>query len=354
MVITDLISLRTPYDLLIFLHILLKYGAITQPINGENDLMAYDPAVRITKLQASVEPLSPEDAMAEAGRKVLLNELIKILSHETGSRTDLDLEDVHQMRVAIRRIRSLFRLLRPHFKKSVLHPFDHDLASLGALLGEVRDLDVLLANLRAFQPKRKQKDAAYEDLLNELERQRQTARQDWVNMLESRNYQSTVKSFGKFLTSPGKGAKAAPEGKVVPTQSRHVLPVMIYEHLAAVRAYETALDDMDAETFHNLRISFKRLRYLVSLFQPILGKQIQSFIEELKLIQDCLGEMHDCTAARDRLHDLPETFQPSAQAYLTSLDERESVLRAHFFELWLRFNTRRVQQQLASAIVGLH
>jgi CHAD domain-containing protein len=316
--------------------------------------MAYDPAARLTKLQASVEPLSPEDTMAEAGRKVLLTELIKILSHETGSRTDRDLEDVHQMRVAMRRTRSLFRLVKPYFKKSVIQPFNREFANLAATLGEVRDLDVLLINLRAFAPKGKKKNEAFQQLLDELERQRQVARQEWAAMLDSRAYQRTIKSFGKFVTSPGKGAKAISDDPVVPFQIRHVLPGIIVSQLANVRAYETVMDNMDMAAFHRLRIAFKRLRYVVSLFEPILGKPVQPFIEEMKQIQDCLGEMHDCSAARDRLLDLAEDFHPAAQGYLTWLDERESALRAHFFELWARFNTRRVQQQLASAILGLH
>jgi CHAD domain-containing protein len=316
--------------------------------------MPQDPAVRIVKLQAALEPLSPEDSMAEAGRKVLLGELVKILSHETGSRTDRDLEDVHHMRVAMRRTRSLLRLLRPYFKKGVIRRYNRELANLAAALGEVRDLDILVTGLHTAQPKRKQNAADFQALMNELERQRLAARQEWVTILDSRDYQRFLKSFAKFLTSPGRGGKSSSRGKTRPSQSRHVLPSMIYDQLAAVLAFETVLDNMNTVTFHNLRIAFKRLRYLVSLFEPILGKQIEQFIEELKQVQDCLGEMHDCITARDYLLDLPEEYHTEVlSTHISHLEERESALRAHFFELWSRFNTRRVQQQLASAIVGL-
>jgi len=140
--------------------------------------MALDPTARVTKLQTALEALSPEDTMAEAGRKVLLSELIKILSHEAGSRTDRDLEDVHQMRVAMRRIRSLFRLLRPYFKKSVIRQYNHEFSALASGLGEVRDLDVLLDNLRRFKSKAKLKDESFQLLLDELERQIKLKREE--------------------------------------------------------------------------------------------------------------------------------------------------------------------------------
>ncbi len=316
--------------------------------------MTSDPTARILKLQAAAEALSPEDSMAEAGRKVLLGELIKVLSHEMGSRTDRDLEDVHQMRVAIRRIRSLFRLLRPYFKKGVIRQYNHEFADLAGGLGEVRDLDVLLENLRAFKMKGKLKDDTFQLLLNELERQRQVAREEWAKTLDSRTYQRTIKSFGKWVASPGQDVKALPKGSLEPWQIRHVLPGLIYNQLAAVRVYETVLDTMDMSAFHSLRIAFKRLRYLISLFEPLLGKQIEQFVDELKQVQDCLGEMHDCTAARDRLLDLPEAFDSAIlAAYVAQLEARQLALRSHFFELWSRFNTRRVQQQLASAVLSL-
>ena len=92
----------------------------------------------------------------------------------------------------------------------------------------------------------------------------------------------------------------------------------------------------------------------MSFFEPILGASIRQFVDELKLVQDCLGEMNDCVTARDRLLDLSEDYHSGAFTdYLTHLEQKESALRAHFFELWARFNTRRVQQRLASAILGL-
>ena len=70
---------------------------------------------RIALLKKNNQTVQPIDVMAEAGRKVLLTDWIKMLECEAGSRTGEDIEDVHDMRVSIRRMRSLLRLLRPYY-----------------------------------------------------------------------------------------------------------------------------------------------------------------------------------------------------------------------------------------------
>src|SRR5215475_14346036 len=103
--------------------------------------MGLNTAKQVEKLQGALEDVSPDDRMAEAGRKVLLADFIKALSHEEGSRSGEDSEDVHQMRVHIRRMRSLMRFLRPYFKKKVIKQYSRDLQSVASALGDIRDLD---------------------------------------------------------------------------------------------------------------------------------------------------------------------------------------------------------------------
>lgn len=289
--------------------------------------------------------------MAEAGRKALLGEFIRMLKHEAGSRSGEDIEDVHQMRVAIRRMRSLLRLLEPHFKRGDTRSFQRDLKRIAATLGEVRDLDVLLEDLRAFQlTLDADQQADLQTVIDGLEAARMSAREDLIETLDAKFYRRFVRDFADFLLTPGSGAKTHDGDGIVPTQIRHILPTLIYDRLAAVRAYETVIDDADPITLHALRIEFKRLRYTVSLFEDVLGSQIGDFIDELKAIQDCLGHMNDAAAARTRLDAYRND---AAQAYIAHLEGRDAALRTQFREIWMRFNTRKVQQKLSAAILAL-
>ncbi|MBZ0282006.1 MAG: CHAD domain-containing protein [Anaerolineae bacterium] len=308
---------------------------------------------RIELLKAVVQPVLPEDTLAEAGRKVLLAEFIKMLKHESGSRTGEDVEDVHDMRVAMRRMRSVFRLLGSAYKRGDIRRFVQELRRQASALGNVRDLDVLIENLRAFQQTLEaDQQADLQTVIDELDVDRTSYRKDLNDILDSKSYRRFVKDFAAFLTKPGAGViKATHDDGVVPSQLRHLLPGMIYNHLAAVRAYETVLEEAGAETLHALRIECKRLRYTVSLFDEVLGSQIGDFIEELKALQDCLGHLNDAATARIWLE--AHTDEPVIAAYIAGFEAKETALKEQFVEIWARFNSRRVQQKLSSAVLAL-
>jgi CHAD domain-containing protein len=163
-----------------------------------------------------------------------------------------------------------------------------------------------------------------------------------------------VKDFSKFVTTTGEGAKTARKDEVFPMQVRHILPIVIYHRLAAVRAYDSVLAEAEAPTLHALRIELKQLRYTLSLFSEVLGVQAAEYIEEVKGLQDCLGHMNDAVIARAYLSDfLKDSHLAALTDYLASLDEKEIALKGQLFDLWGRFNARKVQQKLSTAILAL-
>jgi CHAD domain-containing protein len=309
-------------------------------------------------LKDYVTPVVPTDAMSEAGRKVFLTEFINMLDVEVGSRTGEDIEDVHKMRVAIRRMRSAFRLLDAYYKPKAIQPFLNQLRRLMRALGAVRDLDVLIQNLVAFQTTLDETEAAQmQEVIDALDQRRVVARKNLVRVLDSKNYRRFIKDFTKFLITPGAGAKPVDPSGVVPYQVRHVLARMIYEHLLAVRAYETVLETADSETLHSLRIEFKRLRYTVSLFDGILGSKIEDFIDELKTVQDFLGRLNDINVAHDRLNKLMEDLEGEQitvlWTYINHLDAEKPALLEKMPGIWKHFNSKPVQRKLAAAIIDL-
>ncbi|MBL8134061.1 MAG: CHAD domain-containing protein [Anaerolineae bacterium] len=317
----------------------------------------------IAALSGAQQPLIADDTMAEAGRKVLLGELIKMLQHEAGSRTGEDIEDVHDMRVAIRRMRSALRLLEPYFKQKAIAPYSRGLRKIAQTLGTVRDLDVQIDDLEKYAAERPDEErAALEKAAALLRGRRDKARERLVGAFDRAAYGRFVKAFGVFLTTPGKGARGdSDRDEIQPVRLRHILPEMIYRHLGSVRAYEEVLPEADLLTLHALRIEFKRLRYVVSLFGEVLGSNAEGFIEEMKLIQDHLGRLNDMSVAQDHLNDLIGDFsrsddadvQEALQTYIATLEAQKTALRAGVPAMWQRFNTKKVQRQLALAVAGL-
>ncbi len=317
--------------------------------------MAFNLAERIEKLSTAIQPVAPEDHIAEAGRKILLAEFVKVLQHEEGSRSGSDIEDVHDMRVAIRKTRSLFKLLTPYYERSAIKTIKGELQDLARTLGTVRDLDVLIEDIRTYQATLKAvQQADLQQAVDELDKQRESARHELIDVLDSRLFRRLVKDYSKFLTTVGDGAKAIDQESVTPVEVRHILPILIYERVAAVRAYDSILMEADANRLHALRIEFKQLRYAISLFSEVLGPQVADYIDEVKALQDCLGHMHDAVTARSYLGDfVKESHLEALNGYLAHLEEKETALRGQLTELWAQFNSRKIQQKLSSAILAI-
>lgn len=312
----------------------------------------------ILRLQEDAQPVRADDPITEAGRKVLRGEFVKMLQHEAGSRTGEDIEDVHKMRVAIRQTRSAFRLLDAYFSPGLLRAYRKDMRRVMRALGDVRDLDVMIHDLSAFQtPMDETQTAALHDVIESLDQRRTVARQGLLSVLDSKAYRRFLRDYADFLTTPGAGASMPAEGTATPFRVRHILPTMIYEHLAAVRAYDSLLDEASATMLHALRIEFKGLRYSVTLFSDVLGKEIGDFIEELKQMQDLLGRFNDIEVARQSFIDLMEDLDGDQSAalwlYVNHLDDEIPALRAKIPAAWQRFNTKTVQRKLALAIAAL-
>ena len=78
-----------------------------------------------------------------------------------------------------------------------------------------------------------------------------------------------------------------------PHQVRHLLPLLLHERLAIVRAYDVVLPATEDTTLHALRVEYKQLRYALEFFGPLLGNSAQSFLVEVKAMQDLLGRIND-------------------------------------------------------------
>jgi len=350
----------------------------------------------------AVTPLNPEDPIAEAGRQILLREFIRMRSQEDGVREDKDIEFVHDMRVATRRQRSAFRLLDDYYKTKPVRPFIQSLKSLAGALGAVRDLDVMMQDLRRAQRiYRDQDTGVFDVILSKLDKKRSKAMKKLLALMDSKAHRQFLKLYAEFLTQPGVGAKSIDADDVTPTQVRHILPGLLHEHLATVRAYDGVIhediDTTDDATLHALRIEFKRLRYATDFFSDVLGSSGKTFIREIKTIQDHLGRMNDIHVAQLQLEnyldlvpddsdsgdeddaedvdngeetetaDTSDNTQEAAsaetasetakdhplQAYLRELEIEHAELKNRFPEVWQHFNSRGVQEKLSDALLGM-
>jgi CHAD domain-containing protein len=306
----------------------------------------------------------PDDPMSEAGRKVLYFHFLRMLKHEPGTLAGEDIEELHDMRVATRRMRSAFRVFAPYFKARGIRPYIVGLRRTARALGTVRDLDVFMQKAQAYLDDLSPEQAADLDpLFATWETQRVQARKAMIDTLDSAKYRDFVQAFQIFLETPGAGARCSDKIPPKPTLVRHVAPQLIYARWAGVQAFGPLLDDAPISVLHALRIECKRLRYTLEFFREVMGPESEQVIDEVVGLQDHLGDLNDADVANALLSDFlfapqrdraaERMIAPGVVAYLAVKQRELQSLVETFPQVWERFNRPQVRQFLAGAVAVL-
>jgi CHAD domain-containing protein len=335
----------------------------------------WEPSIRIQEeedLELEVKPpkklkepgILPDDPMSEAGRKVLRFHFQRMLKHEPGTRLGEDIEELHDMRVATRRMRSAFRIFKPYFDPDALRPFLKNLQRTGRALGRVRDLDVFMEKAHRYLEGIPEVERADLDPLLEVwQDQREAARSKMLAYLDSKKYQGFVNEFDHFLSTEGAGAIPPSDGKPTPVQVDQVVPALIYTRLGVVRSYEAIIENPPLELLHALRIDCKRFRYTMEFFREVLGPEAKEVIEDAVVVQDHLGDLQDADVACQLLIEFLDHWSGKERRdrinisgvtrYLVAKQSELRTLVATFPEIWQHFNRIEVRRALAKAISEL-
>ncbi len=243
-------------------------------------------------------PASP--TVGDLAFSVLRRHFGVMLAHEAGTRLGEDPEELHDMRVATRRMRAALALFAEALPARAAH-VRVELGWLADCLGAVRDLDVQLERLAEWMTEVPPDDAAaLTDLAALLHRHRDVARDHLLTALESHRYERLVNGFATMLRQgPSRrlaGARA-PAVLVVPDLLRS-------RHRAVVKAAKRAARSGAPDDFHKLRIRGKRLRYALEFVAPLYPGQTPRYVKRVVALQDALGLMQDARVAAEWLHQL--------------------------------------------------
>jgi CHAD domain-containing protein len=305
--------------------------------------------------------------MSKAGRKIVHYHFARMLSHEAGARAGTDLEELHDMRVATRRLRATLRVFAPYYTKRTVRDHVKRLKQAARLLGAVRDLDVALLKAQSYLaslPPGREHDL--DPLLEAWRGRRDQARQQMLRYMDGAKYVDLKESFGRFVMEEGRGAKRLQDMPPEPVTVKHVLPILIYAQWGNMRAFEPVLDGASVETLHALRIACKRLRYTLEFFRELLGPQAKDVIAEVVRLQDHLGDLNDADVAISAISAFlfpahkggPSTsteriLAPGVVSYLAAKQSELQEAINLFPEAWASFCRPEVRQWLASMVAAI-
>jgi CHAD domain-containing protein len=149
--------------------------------------------------------------------------------------------------------------------------------------------------------------AELDELIGTLLIERDKSRGLMLLHLDSTKYDKFKLKFTKVLEKGGKWEESLVDrdGRPLPHRIRDVLPSLLYNELAKVRAYDDLVheDETSVEMLHALRIDVKILRYTLEFFEEVLGEQTKDLVKDLKALQDNLGDIHDAVVAIELLEN---------------------------------------------------
>ena len=280
------------------------------------------------------EPLSaqPTDPPVHHVRVALDIRLRALLAHDPGARTGADVENVHQMRVSVRRMRAALKAARPLLDAEWSDALRAELGWLGRSLGPVRDLDVLLPRLRglAADLTPDEREAA-ERLLDTLTAEYAVAREEMLGAMSAPRYTALLERLADAVRLPLPTPSA--------TERRPELVELVRaEYQSLRRSVRRAGQNPPDEVLHALRIKGKRLRYTGELAEPALGKPVRRVLEATAGLQEVLGDHQDACVAQQRIRelvaDLGEHGAGPVAFVAGRMAERESIRAEHQRTLW--------------------
>lgn len=249
-------------------------------------------------LGATQLPSSP--SVGDVAYMVLRRNLSSMLAHEPGSRLGEDAEDLHDMRVATRRMRAALSLFSDALPVRAQHIRD-ELGWIGRTLGSVRDLDVQSERLDGWTSELPGEDkGALDELARLLEREREAARAQLLSALDSARYERLVSGFTTMLRQGPSRRSAAARASAIAV----VADLVQARHRAATKAAKRAQRSRAADDFHLLRIRCKRLRYALEFVSDIYEGETSKMVRRVVRLQDSLGLMQDARVAAERLREL--------------------------------------------------
>ena len=277
------------------------------------------------------------------------------LANIPGLRANLDVEFLHDFRVAFRKTRTALAQVRDVFPEAIVGHFKEELRWLFRETGYARDLDVFLLAIPGYQELLSMESRPHLAPLQEfLESQRAQEQERLDKLLGSRRVRHLLTAWSDYLES---------ELPMDDAPRQATLPIETVARNTVKRLWKRVLRDggrIEADTpdaaLHDLRVRIKKLRYALEFFRQVLTEEVDSAIRETKRLQDNLGRFADYSTQRSQLQRFAEDLSavravsPSTLLAMGQLipqfDAGQASERHLFHRTFDRFSSQTNQQMM--------
>jgi inorganic triphosphatase YgiF len=255
--------------------------------------------------------MSVEAALERIGRGCLTH----LLSNEQAALAG-EPEGIHQMRVAVRRLRSALLALKRPLQKKHYRWASEELRWIAHALAPVRNLDVFAASLVRPVTQASSAGPDFERLIDATERRRGTVfEQAKLAILSERYTESMLRMLRWFVAREWRDQQISEHAVVLLAPIVDVAPDLIERHHRKARKRSKKFEELTATQRHRLRIAVKHLHYTVEFLGSLFDKnQVRTFVTCLKSLQDDLGYANDVRVAHDLVDQISEATNQDARA----------------------------------------
>jgi CHAD domain-containing protein len=315
---------------------------------------APDPVPKVVRALGSQAVSPPDVAVTDIGGGADVADMVKaaiaagaarLIRHDPGVRLGDDPEDVHQARVATRRLRSDLRTFGRLLDAEWITPLRDELKWLGAAFGGVRDTDVLDERLRRQAAQLPAADAkGVAALLRRLSLGRDEHRAEMLADLEGDRYLRLLDALVAAAAAP----RLLPEADAPAKEAAPELVRRPWSHLE--KAVEALADDDSDDALHQVRIRAKRCRYAAEAVAPVVGKQATRLATAVAQVQTVLGDWHDAVVAEEWLRAAVQggnAAKALAAGQLIAVERAEAAeLRASWRPSWKKASSKKLREWL--------
>ncbi|HEY1615922.1 MAG TPA: CHAD domain-containing protein [Rhizomicrobium sp.] len=258
--------------------------------------------------QKAQRALVPADATAlDAFRLTIVQCRWHIAANEAATVEAHQAEGLHQMRVAMRRLRVALAAFGDDFRTPHTEAIALKAKDLAGRLGPARDLDVFLDHLFETPARANGAQHAFARLRSRMKEARAGAWGDAVAELRGMHFRAFMHDLTELVDRdlPFAVGRSATGGAAFSQPARHLAQRMLDHRYRKACKRARTLDSSSENERHAFRISLKKLRYTAEFFAPFFeAGRVAKFVSRLSGMQDVLGALNDVAVARKILDAL--------------------------------------------------
>ncbi len=265
--------------------------------------------------KAKTVSLDPDESVRDALRATLRECIEQIALNLPVVERTIDAEGPHQLRIGLRRLRSLFMAFGSVTDQARLRLIEADARWLFSAAGELRDIEAVIADVIRPLADANPDEIGFDALISALEREAASRRAKLRALLADVRTQGFLLDLSLLSETLGDDTDTEADSLDRPLAGFAEEALSKRWHKACKKAGDD-VENLDIEARHELRKELKKLRYLVEFFGPLYKKKdVAKFLKRLKAIQTVLGDVMDASIARKLFDDagLIEDSDPAMQ-----------------------------------------